>query len=179
MVMADMESCSSRAVDFAPSQRRKQREKIEVYNEVLCRLRNLNIEESTFPAFEDELWAHFSRLPTRYALDVNVERAEDVLMHKRLLSKARDPAGRPAIQVRLVQLRSAMDGSQVESVHMKFAGKADAQCSDYPNKKRHGCIRYLPLAHHQILSLCIMLKEWLKTWKLCLVLNQFTIGKYF
>ncbi|KAG4146855.1 hypothetical protein ERO13_D05G185300v2 [Gossypium hirsutum] len=136
MVMADTESCSSRAVGFAPSQRRKQREKIEVYNEVLCRLRDLNIEESTFPAFEDELWAHFSRLPTRYALDVNVERAEDVLMHKRLLSKARDPAGRPAIQVRLVQLRSAMDGSQVESVHMKFAGKADAQCSDYPNKKR-------------------------------------------
>ncbi|KAL1099914.1 hypothetical protein V6Z11_D05G193300 [Gossypium hirsutum] len=134
--MADTESCSSRAVGFAPSQRRKQREKIEVYNEVLCRLRDLNIEESTFPAFEDELWAHFSRLPTRYALDVNVERAEDVLMHKRLLSKARDPAGRPAIQVRLVQLRSAMDGSQVESVHMKFAGKADAQCSDYPNKKR-------------------------------------------
>ncbi|KAH1065843.1 hypothetical protein J1N35_030830 [Gossypium stocksii] len=136
MVMADTESCSSRAVDFAPSQRRKQREKIEVYNEVLCRLRDLNIEESTFPAFEDELWAHFSRLPTRYALDVNVERAEDVLMHKRLLSKARDPAGRPAIQVRLVQLRSAMDASQVGSVHMKFAGKADAQCSDYPNKKR-------------------------------------------
>ncbi|MFQ6660423.1 hypothetical protein Gotur_028955 [Gossypium turneri] len=132
MVMADTESCSSRAVDFAPSQRRKQREKIEVYNEVLCRLRDLNIEESTFPAFEDELWAHFSRLPTRYALDVNVERAEDVLMHKRLLSKARDPAGRPAIQVRLVQLRSAMDGSQVESVHMKFAGKADAQVHPPP-----------------------------------------------
>lgn len=65
MVMADTESCSSRAVDFAPSQRRKLREKIEVYNEVLCRLRDLNIEESTFPAFEDELWAHFSRLPTR------------------------------------------------------------------------------------------------------------------
>lgn len=40
----------------------------------------------------------------RYALDVNVERAEDVLMHKRLLSKARDPAARPAIQVRLVQV---------------------------------------------------------------------------
>ncbi|KAG4199988.1 hypothetical protein ERO13_A05G182300v2 [Gossypium hirsutum] len=136
MVMADTESCSSRAVDFAPSQRRKQREKIEVYSEVLCRLRDLNIEESTFPAFEDELWAHFSRLPTRYALDVNVERAEDVLMHKRLLSKAHDPSGRPAIQVRLVQLRSAMDGSQVESVHMKFTGKADARCSDYPNKKR-------------------------------------------
>ncbi|KAK8585214.1 hypothetical protein V6N13_139149 [Hibiscus sabdariffa] len=134
--MGDTESCSSRAVDFAPTQRREQRQKIEVYNGVLCRLRDLNIEESTFPAFEDELWAHFSRLPTRYAFDVNVERAEDVLMHKRLLSKALNPASRPAIEVRLVQVRSASDGNRVESVHMKFARKADAQCSDYPNKKR-------------------------------------------
>ncbi|KAL4278063.1 hypothetical protein GQ457_03G037820 [Hibiscus cannabinus] len=134
--MGDTESCSSRAVDFAPTQRREHRQKIEVFNGVLCRLRDLNIEESTFPAFEDELWAHFSRLPTRYAFDVNVERAEDVLMHKRLLSKALNPASRPAIEVRLVQLRSASDGNRVESVHMKFARKAVAQCSDYPNKKR-------------------------------------------
>lgn len=40
----------------------------------------------------------------RYALDVNVERAEDVLMHKRLLHLAHDPANRPAIEVRLVQV---------------------------------------------------------------------------
>ncbi|KAL4335020.1 hypothetical protein GQ457_07G027380 [Hibiscus cannabinus] len=134
--MGDTESCSSRAVDFAPGQRRKQMQKIEVYYEVLCRLRDLNIEESNFPAFEDELWAHFSRLPMRYAFDVNVERAEDVLMHKRLLLKARNPATRPAIEVRLVQVPSASDGNQVESMNMKFARKADAQCSDYPNKKR-------------------------------------------
>ncbi|KAK8989079.1 hypothetical protein V6N11_030447 [Hibiscus sabdariffa] len=130
--MGDTESCSSRAVDFAPTQRREQRQKIEVYNGVLCRLRDLNIEESTFPAFEDELWAHFSRLPTRYAFDVNVERAEDVLMHKRLLSKALNPASRPAIEVRLVQVRSASDGNRVESVHMKFARKADAQLHPPP-----------------------------------------------
>ncbi|XVE56227.1 hypothetical protein DITRI_Ditri03aG0221000 [Diplodiscus trichospermus] len=134
MIMADTESCSSRAVDFAPSQSRKQRQKIEVYNEVLCRLRDFNIEEASFPAFEDELWAHFSRLPTRYALEVNVERAQDVLMHKRLLHKARDQASRPAIEVRIVQVHS--DGNRVESVHLKFARKADAQSSDYPNKKR-------------------------------------------
>ena len=64
--MADTESCTSKAVDFAPNQSRKQWQKIEVYNEVLCRLRDLNIEEASFPAFEDELWVHFSRLPTRY-----------------------------------------------------------------------------------------------------------------
>lgn len=40
----------------------------------------------------------------RYALDVNVERAEDVLTHKRLLHLAEDPANRPAFEVRLVQV---------------------------------------------------------------------------
>ena len=40
----------------------------------------------------------------RYALDVNVERAQDVLMHKRLLQLATDPASRPAFDVRIVQV---------------------------------------------------------------------------
>lgn len=43
-------------------------------------------------------------LECRYALDVNAERAEDVLMHKRLLKLAEDPANRPAFDVRLVQV---------------------------------------------------------------------------
>lgn len=46
----------------------------------------------------------FDMLHWRYALDVNVERPEDVLEHKRLLHLARDPANRPAIKVRLVQV---------------------------------------------------------------------------
>lgn len=37
-------------------------------------------------------------------MDVNVERAQDVLLHKRLLHMAHDPATRPAVQVRLVQV---------------------------------------------------------------------------
>lgn len=40
----------------------------------------------------------------RYALDVNIERAEDVLMHKKLLHLAHDPDNRPAVEVRLVQV---------------------------------------------------------------------------
>lgn len=40
----------------------------------------------------------------RYALDVNVERSEDVLMHKRLLQLAQDPENRPVIDVHLVQV---------------------------------------------------------------------------
>lgn len=38
-----------------------------------------------------------------YALDVNVDRAEDVLTHKRLLHLAKDPANRPVFEVRVVQ----------------------------------------------------------------------------
>lgn len=37
-------------------------------------------------------------------MDVNLERAEDVLTHKRLLHLARDPANRPTLDVRLVQV---------------------------------------------------------------------------
>ncbi|XP_031265450.1 serine/threonine-protein kinase STY46-like [Pistacia vera] len=133
MVMGDAESCSSRAVDFAPSQSRKQRQKVEVYHEVLCRLKETNEQETRQPGFEDELWTHFYRLPNRYALDVNVERAEDVLMHKRLLHMAHDPATRPAIKVRLVQVHSASSSHFSESLHSNSPRKIDTVYSGYPN----------------------------------------------
>ncbi|KAK8522245.1 hypothetical protein V6N13_115220 [Hibiscus sabdariffa] len=115
MVMEDNESCESKANDLSPSQNRQQRQKLEVYNEVLRRLRESDLEEANRPGFDDELWAHFNRLPTRYALDVNVERAEDVLMHKRLLHLAHDPSNRPAMEVRLVQVQSVSDGNSAVS----------------------------------------------------------------
>ncbi|KAL0348525.1 UNVERIFIED_CONTAM: Serine/threonine-protein kinase STY46 [Sesamum angustifolium] len=52
-----------------------------------------------------------NRFTRSYALDVNLERAEDVLTHKRLLHLARDPANRPAFEVRLVQVLPASDGN--------------------------------------------------------------------
>lgn len=42
----------------------------------------------------------------RYALDVNAERADDVVTHQRLLQEARDPERRPALSVRVVQVRN-------------------------------------------------------------------------
>ncbi|KHN33825.1 Putative serine/threonine-protein kinase [Glycine soja] len=99
------ESCNSGIFNSGWNLSPKQRQKVGVYNEVLCRLRELNVPEAMVPGFEDELWAHFYRLPSRYALDMNVERAQDVLMHKRLLDIARAPttAFGPAVEVRLVQ----------------------------------------------------------------------------
>ncbi|BFG17570.1 hypothetical protein CerSpe_038450 [Prunus speciosa] len=127
--MEDTESCCSRPVDFSPTLTRKQKLKVNIYNEVLRRLMSSDVEDAKLAGFEDELWAHFNRLPTRYALDVNVERAQDVLMHKRLLLMAHDPATRPAVEVRLVQVHSA-SGSNLPR-------KADAQCSAYASKQSH------------------------------------------
>ncbi|XP_048336426.2 serine/threonine-protein kinase STY46 isoform X2 [Ziziphus jujuba] len=136
MVMEDNESCGSRVHDTtSPAQSRKQRQKLEVYNEVLRRLKDSNREEFNQPGFDDDLWAHFNRLPTRYALDVNVERAEDVLMHKRLMHLAHDPANRPAIEVRLVQVHPISDGSSANSHDSGSPSKKVAKSSPmYPGK---------------------------------------------
>ncbi|RZC45015.1 hypothetical protein C5167_037962 [Papaver somniferum] len=130
MAMDDNESCNSRTVDSSPTHPRQQRKKLEVYNEVLRRLKDSNNEEALTPGFEDELWSHFHRLPTRYALDVNVERAEDVLKHKRLLQLAHDPVNRPAFDVRLVQVPAASNGSDYT------LREGDAQSPIYSSKRR-------------------------------------------
>jgi hypothetical protein len=49
---------------------------------------------------------------------VNVERAEDVLAHKRLLELAEDPANRPAFQVRLVQVKKIIE--KILVIRFKF-----------------------------------------------------------
>ncbi|PSS30004.1 Serine/threonine-protein kinase [Actinidia chinensis var. chinensis] len=134
--MEEDESCGSRAADSSsPSKRSRQnRERLEVFYEVLSRLEHLNHEDAKLPGFEDQLWLHFNRLPPRYALDVNVERAEDVLMHKRLLDLAEDPIHRPAFEVRLVQVHSMSCGDSVDSHHLDSLVKEDAQ--SYSNHSR-------------------------------------------
>ncbi|XP_060963078.1 serine/threonine-protein kinase STY46 isoform X3 [Cannabis sativa] len=127
--MGDTESCSSRAADFSLTQNRQHKQKVHTYNEVLHRLMDLNVAESTIPGFEDELWAHFYRLPAGYALDVNAERAQDVLMHKKLLQLAHDPATRPAFEVRpvLVHLASDLGAQRIVETPWSYARKQSIQ----------------------------------------------------
>ncbi|KAL2512520.1 ACT-like protein tyrosine kinase family protein [Abeliophyllum distichum] len=124
MAMEDNESCSSSVMESAAGGKSRQhRKKVEVCNEVLRRLKESSHPEAQEPAFDDQLWAHFSRLPARYATDVNVERAEDVLTHKRLLYLAHDPASRPAFEVRLVQVAPISDGTSADSVQSRLPRK--------------------------------------------------------
>ncbi|KAB5521723.1 hypothetical protein DKX38_026042 [Salix brachista] len=92
--MGDTENSSSRSVDLVS---RNQRLTLDVFNKVLCGLKELNDKDASLLGFEDELLTHFCRLPTRYAMDVNAERAEDVIMHKRLLQLAHNPDTRPKL----------------------------------------------------------------------------------
>ncbi|KAH7290475.1 hypothetical protein KP509_30G050000 [Ceratopteris richardii] len=78
--------------------------KAEVCNEIIRRLQNSHHPAIRSPDFVESIQAHFSRLPTRYALDVNVERAEDVLTHKTLLELAEIPENRPVFHVRAVHV---------------------------------------------------------------------------
>lgn len=105
----------------------RMQQKLEVYNEILRRLKETNHEEANLPGFDDQLWTHFNRLPARYALDVKVERAEDVLMHKRLLHLAHDPANRPAIEVRLVQVHPTSDDNSADFILPDSPSKEAAQ----------------------------------------------------
>ncbi|KAL8233283.1 hypothetical protein R6Q57_003061 [Mikania cordata] len=144
MVMqgGDTESCcSSRASEVSPAAvaSRKRRPKVEVYQEVLRRLRESNCVEACKPGFEDQLWAHFSRLPVRYALDVNVERAHEVLMHKNLLEMAHDPNTRPAFEARLIQLHSSVDENGVESTSSSTRMK-NAQISIHPCRQSNNSL---------------------------------------
>lgn len=68
MAMEDNESCSSRVVESVATKNRQHRKKVEVYNEVLRRLKESNHPEAQEPDFDDQLWAHFNRLPARWPL---------------------------------------------------------------------------------------------------------------
>ncbi|KAG5377923.1 hypothetical protein IGI04_025765 [Brassica rapa subsp. trilocularis] len=127
----ESESSGSRAVVASPSHEnpRHYRMKLDVFGEVLQRLQESSYEEASLPDFEDQLWHHFNRLPARYALDVKVERAEDVLTHQRLLKLAEDPATRPVFEVRDVQV------SPRNSADSDPALEDDAQSSSKPHGK--------------------------------------------
>ncbi|CAJ2642887.1 unnamed protein product [Trifolium pratense] len=140
MYMGDTESCCNSKVVLGSEwyQNGKERQKIEVYIKVLNRLRELNVHEAMVSGFDDDLWAHFHRLPTRYALDMNVERAQYVLMHKRLLHIARTSATAtgPALEVRLVPVVRSASGVSAcsNSLHSNSQSEVTPQDSEIQGK---------------------------------------------
>nr|CAD1836801.1 unnamed protein product [Ananas comosus var. bracteatus] len=79
-----------------------------------------NEEAVANPDFKEQLDAHFARLPPGELscgdlLDVNFERAEDVLIHQKILADARDPEKRPVCHVRFLKLEDKNSDLTVNS----------------------------------------------------------------
>lgn len=77
----------------------------DIRKEIFDRLMAMGIEEvvSDPPAFREQLDRHFERLPASYSIDLDVEKAEDVLLHRRILDECADPDKRPVFHVRFVR----------------------------------------------------------------------------
>ncbi|KAL3504424.1 hypothetical protein ACH5RR_034265 [Cinchona calisaya] len=76
----------------------------DVRNDVYNRLMESgNVEAVSNQEFREQLDVHFNRLPASYVLDINVDKVEDVLLHQKLLSRARDPDNRPVFHIRFLE----------------------------------------------------------------------------
>lgn len=67
------------------------------------------------PVLLEGIIAHFDRLPTRYALDVNID-SLDVLSHKRLLEEARSDPATVSFAVRLVEVLHVRQRDSLDSL---------------------------------------------------------------
>ncbi|XAR49642.1 Dual-specificity kinase [Bertholletia excelsa] len=113
----------------------------DVYNRLL---ENENEEAVTNPEFREILDAHFCRLPASYALDINVDRAEDVLLHHKLLALAKDPDNRPVFHVRFLEnfatKADCNDDQQVVTDPSNSSSCCPAKCGVTPSDNVNGKI---------------------------------------
>jgi hypothetical protein len=59
--------------------------------------------ESDPSSFRDMLYAHFEKLPYSYLIDFGVDKAEDVLLHRRVLDEAAN-SNRPVFEARFLEV---------------------------------------------------------------------------
>jgi hypothetical protein len=81
----------------------RKRTKLQVFDLYIQKLAERGDVDTQAPGFIDGLRLHFDRLPTRYALDVNID-SLDVLSHKRLLDEARADPTAVSFAVRPVEV---------------------------------------------------------------------------
>ncbi|XP_037482594.1 serine/threonine-protein kinase STY8-like [Triticum dicoccoides] len=75
-----------------------------VRREVYDRLRAAGNQEALSDPFLDlVLEDHYDRLPSSYYIDLDVNRAEDVLLHRRILAECADPDNRPVFHARFLR----------------------------------------------------------------------------
>ncbi|KAH7672003.1 hypothetical protein IHE45_09G025300 [Dioscorea alata] len=77
----------------------------DIKDEIFFKLVEMGHEEvASNPNLRHHLDTHFNRLSSSYQLDVNLDKAEDVLLHRRILTEAKDPNKWPVFHVRFMKL---------------------------------------------------------------------------
>ena len=89
----------------------RKRTKQSVCQEFIQNLRARQGFELDTPGVVEGIQTHFQLLPSRYALDVNID-SLDVLNHKRLLDSARSDPSAVSFQVRRVEVPNSSNGRQ-------------------------------------------------------------------
>ncbi|KAJ1273574.1 hypothetical protein BS78_06G292200 [Paspalum vaginatum] len=77
----------------------------DIQKEIFDRLMEMGNDELVTdpPALREQLRRHFERLPLSYSIDLDVDRAEDVLLHRKILDECADPDKRPVFHVRFLK----------------------------------------------------------------------------
>lgn len=99
----------------AGSQQIRRRSKKEIAEAFLYRLKERKSADYDSEGFIESIQQHFQLLPTRYALNVNID-SIDVLNHKRLLDSARADPSAVSFQVRTVDVSQPGYGNGHTSV---------------------------------------------------------------
>ncbi|KAL6759463.1 kinase-like domain-containing protein [Haematococcus lacustris] len=92
----------------------RRKTKHEICEAYLAQLAKRDDLDCSSPEFKAQVRAHFDRLPTRYALDVNIQ-SLDVLSHKRLLDEARADPTAVSFAVRPVEIMVHKHSQAVDS----------------------------------------------------------------
>jgi len=93
----------------------------DIRKEIFDRLMAKGIEEvvSDPSAFRDQLHRHFERLPASYSIDLDVEKPEDVLLHRRILDEcANNPDKRPIFHARFLR---CIEGQQLRIAEARIS----------------------------------------------------------
>lgn len=81
----------------------RRRDKAAIASAYVERLRERGDVDVDAPGFTESITQHFERLPTRYAMDVNID-SLDPLSHRRLLEEARLDPSTVSFAVRPVEI---------------------------------------------------------------------------
>ncbi|VAH54808.1 unnamed protein product [Triticum turgidum subsp. durum] len=114
----------------------------DVRREIYDRLRAVgNHEALSDPFFDRVLEDHYDRLPASYYIDLDVNKAEDVLLHRRILAECADPDNRPVFHARFLRYLHDDKPSDADSAPNQNGNCGGSLASNLSNSNSNGGLK--------------------------------------